>query len=67
MSQTVHDPHGYNPVTYQSLNLGAISLAIGVNTDTSNQYQYSMVQEHTNTQGTISIRMFQRNPNYSTL
>ena len=37
MSQTGHDPHGYNPVIYQRHNLGAISLAIGVNTNTSNQ------------------------------
>jgi len=38
MSQTGHDPHGYNPVTYQRHNLGAISLlAIGVNTNKSNQ------------------------------
>ena len=37
MSQTGHDPPGYNPVTYLRHNLGAISLAISVNTDTSNQ------------------------------
>ena len=55
MSQTGHDPHGYNPMNYQRHYLGAILLAIGVNLDTSNQLINS------NTQGTISIRMFQQN------
>ena len=55
MSLTEHDPHGYNPVNYQRHNLGGISLAYGVNTDTSNQLI------NTNTQGTIPIRIFQRN------
>ena len=37
MSQTGHDPHGYNLMTYQRHNLGLILLAISVNIDTRNQ------------------------------
>ena len=55
MSQTEQNPHGYNPMNYQRHYLGAILLAIGVNLDTSNQLI------NANTQGTISIRMFQQN------
>ena len=57
MSQTGHDPHGYNPMNYQRL--GAILIAIGV---TSNQLI------NTNTQGAISCNLYvSTKPNYSTV
>ena len=94
ISQSGHNPHGYNPVTYLRHNLNAISLAVSVNTHNSNQYidvsnrkrstRLLSYQRHyhwarsrllcqpdksdllikANTQGTISIHMFQRNENY---
>ena len=57
MTQTGHNPHGYNSVTYHCHNLGAISLAKSVNTDTSNQ----LINVSNRTQSTrLQFRFFQR-------